>query len=257
MPSPIYNPQIPVYEEPNLVTPNATVDKSAIESSSSFIKPEALVSNQITGLLDQNSKYMQTARNSALEGMNARGLLNSNYAIGASQDAAIKSALPIAQQDAQTFSNLGLNQAKTYQDSLSNVQVSQLENITNQNNAKITGKLSEQEIAGNLENTRISNESAYDRQVLSEDMANQRQQVEAQINVAVADDNLESSERQQLASIIGAQQNELNGSIERILRDTNIADGAAKTAAITAVKTQFESNAKTAAAIFGLNLTWN
>jgi hypothetical protein len=257
MATPQYNTNIPVYEEPDLETPNVTIDPEQIKQSSQFITSDATVSGQMTGLLNQNSKYMQAARNSALEGMNSKGLLNSNLAVGASQGAAIRESLPIATADADTFRNLQLNQEKTYQDSLSTNQTAQLENIINQNKSRITGALSEQEIAGSLENTRLSNLGAYDRQVLTEEMANLRQQIDAQMKVAVSDDQFESEERKQLAAIIGSQQQELTGSIERILRDTNIQDAAAKTAAIAAVKQQFQSNAMTAAAIFGLNLSWS
>ncbi len=34
---------------------------------------------------------------------NSRGLLNSSIAVGAARDAVLKNALPIAQQDAQTY----------------------------------------------------------------------------------------------------------------------------------------------------------
>lgn len=66
-------------------------------------QPTDTVSGQMTTLLDQNSDYMKSAKTSALQGMNSKGLINSSMAVGASQKAAIDSALPIAQQDAQTY----------------------------------------------------------------------------------------------------------------------------------------------------------
>jgi hypothetical protein len=41
--------------------------------------------------------------------MNTRGLLNSSLAVGAGQSALYDAALPIAQQDAQTFTQAGLS----------------------------------------------------------------------------------------------------------------------------------------------------
>lgn len=63
----------------------------------------AMASNQLTKLLSEDSKYMQMARAGAARTANSRGLLNSSIAAGAGEAAAIQSALPIAQQDAQTW----------------------------------------------------------------------------------------------------------------------------------------------------------
>lgn len=71
------------------------------------------VQNQLQGIIASNSPLMQQARTGALQSMNQRGLLNSSMAIGAGQDAVIRQALPIAQQDAQTFSRAGEFNANT------------------------------------------------------------------------------------------------------------------------------------------------
>lgn len=65
------------------------------------------VQNQLTGIIDANSPLMQQARTGALQQMNQRGLINSSMAVGAGQEAVIRQALPIAQQDAQTFARSG------------------------------------------------------------------------------------------------------------------------------------------------------
>jgi hypothetical protein len=58
----------------------------------------------MTGLLGKNSDYMKRAETKGLQTANTRGLLNSSLAAGAAQAAAIDAALPIAQQDASTYS---------------------------------------------------------------------------------------------------------------------------------------------------------
>lgn len=69
------------------------------------------VSGQLTGLLDQENPYIQNARQRGIEQANSRGNINSSIAAGNSQRAAIESALPIAQQDAATYSQTaGQNQ---------------------------------------------------------------------------------------------------------------------------------------------------
>lgn len=71
-----------------------------------YVQPDQLVSNQLNGLLSANSPYMNQARLSGLNSAAGRGLLNSSIAAGNSQAAAIQAGLPIAQQDASTYSNL-------------------------------------------------------------------------------------------------------------------------------------------------------
>jgi len=68
-----------------------------------------VMEDRLTGLLSRDSEYMQLARARALQQMNARGLSNSSMAVGAAHNAAIQSALPIAQQDAQAFNQVGLS----------------------------------------------------------------------------------------------------------------------------------------------------
>ena len=65
------------------------------------------VQSQLQGIIASNSPLMQQAQTGAKQQMNQRGLMNSSMAIGAAQDAVIRQALPIAQQDAQTYSRSG------------------------------------------------------------------------------------------------------------------------------------------------------
>ena len=67
------------------------------------------VSGQMNTLLNEDSDYLKYAKRTAMETSNRRGLLNSTIAAGAGVDAAMKSALPIAQQDAQTYNTANTN----------------------------------------------------------------------------------------------------------------------------------------------------
>ncbi|MFA7175158.1 MAG: hypothetical protein WC340_17425, partial [Kiritimatiellia bacterium] len=69
---------------------------------------DELVSEQLSRLLGENSPYLQQSRTQAQQAAHARGLSNTAMAAGWGQEAAIKSALPIAQQDAGYFQNRGL-----------------------------------------------------------------------------------------------------------------------------------------------------
>ena len=66
------------------------------------------VQGQMAGIIDANSPLMQQAARRASEQSNARGLLNSSLAVGAGQEAVMDKALPIAQQDANTYTNTRL-----------------------------------------------------------------------------------------------------------------------------------------------------
>lgn len=82
-----------------------------IQSGSSFIDPDkSTVAGQLQSLLSSDSPYLSENRRQATEQAGARGLLNSSIAAGAGQRAAIQSALPIAQQDAETYSKFGMQE---------------------------------------------------------------------------------------------------------------------------------------------------
>lgn len=71
------------------------------------------VSGQLTGLLEQDSPYMQQAKTAGEQYATSRGLLNSSIGAQASQDAAIQAAMPIAQADANTYNTFAGKQYDT------------------------------------------------------------------------------------------------------------------------------------------------
>ncbi len=71
------------------------------------------VQGQMKGLMSQDSNLMKQARTQGLQQANKRGLLNSSMAVGASQDAMARQALPIAQQDAGALQDLNRLQASS------------------------------------------------------------------------------------------------------------------------------------------------
>lgn len=242
-----YDPNLPVYAQPETQAPSATVDPNKLQQQTANIvdQERGTVAGQMRGLLAENSPYLQVARTGALQTAASRGLLNSSIAAGAGEEAAIKQALPIAQQDAQTYADIGKQNAKAYSDSILNTQVAQLEHQKSLANAKITGALTTQEAAKQFETQRISESAQL-----------QRLEIENSMKAVLQDDQLESAERQQLSQVVGSMGNEALGAVERILRDTNIEAGA-KQSAIDAVMRNYRANASTAGAVFGLNLRWS
>jgi hypothetical protein len=68
------------------------------------INNQQTVAGQVKSLIDDNSPIIQQARTNAKQAANERGLMNSAMAVSAGESAAYQAALPIAQQDAQTYS---------------------------------------------------------------------------------------------------------------------------------------------------------
>ena len=71
--------------------------------------PMETVEGRLSGLLASESPYLTAAKTRAKQEANARGLLNSTMAATAGEKAAIETALPIAQQDAQSLANYRQN----------------------------------------------------------------------------------------------------------------------------------------------------
>ncbi len=89
-----------------IINPNSAADVTkmvdAAKASEVNVTPDSMVSNQLSGLLAKNNPYIQQAVNAANLQASRRGMLNTGAAAGFATDAAIKQALPIAQQDALT-----------------------------------------------------------------------------------------------------------------------------------------------------------
>lgn len=82
-----------------------------------YIPPkEHLVSGQMQQLMNPQGRYIGQARQTAMELANARGQANSSYAAGSAERAAIDAALPIAAQDSETLTRIGLANANAAQD---------------------------------------------------------------------------------------------------------------------------------------------
>ncbi|MBV8666744.1 MAG: hypothetical protein JO269_09690 [Burkholderiaceae bacterium] len=77
------------------------------------VGPYQTVQGQLANIDDPNSPLMQQARAHALEQANASGLANSSMAITAGDAAAYNAALPIAEQDANTYENAAATNANT------------------------------------------------------------------------------------------------------------------------------------------------
>lgn len=80
------------------------------------VKGDQLVEHRVAGLTDPNSMLNTQAAARAKAESAKRGLINSSMAVTAGQDAILKTALPIASQDAGTFASSAATNAKAKND---------------------------------------------------------------------------------------------------------------------------------------------
>jgi hypothetical protein len=84
---------------------------------------QATVQGQVADIIKSGSELGTLAETRSKQKMNASGLLNSSIAVGAGQTALYDAALPIAQQDANTFAQSGqYNAGNAQQMTLANMQ---------------------------------------------------------------------------------------------------------------------------------------
>ena len=125
-------PTTPQVTEP--VTAAAPVAPAAGEFKAPEIKPVATqvapeqetVEGRLAALTEKGSKYTELARADAMREANTRGLINTTMAAGAGTEAAIRAALPIAQQDAQTYAETRLANKRAEDEFLRNRQSANL-----------------------------------------------------------------------------------------------------------------------------------
>jgi hypothetical protein len=125
-----------------------------------YVEKDESVESRLTGLLSQDSKYMQQARTGAKQYSESRGLLNSSIAGTAGESAAIEKALPIASQDA----------SQAYGRNLSNQQFGEASTLQSEGSEQKAGLLA-QDIAG--QSTLQSEGAEQKAGLLAQDIAGQ------------------------------------------------------------------------------------
>lgn len=240
--TPSYNPVIQDLEEPILV--NTTSNLEAAPKASDYIDPKtATVEGRVTNLLSAPNELLKAAQAGSDVAYNRRGLLNSGGAVQAGTGAMIDKAIQIATPDAALYGSLAQTGYKAKTDSQLNNQLADIERQKSLNNARLTAALTKQDLYGKEELQRMVDTAMM-----------QRLEVDNQWKDAMNVDSLNADARKTLAASMASMGSELQGSIERVLRDTNITN---KTAAIDTLYTKYKSNAQTTAAVLGINLTWS
>lgn len=112
----------------------ATDANAALRDPASLwnVDDRATVQGQVRNIVDAGGPLMQRAETKALQGANRRGLANSTMAVTAGQTALYDAAMPMAQQDANTFAQSGaFNATAQNEQSRDNSQLQTQVNLTN------------------------------------------------------------------------------------------------------------------------------
>lgn len=155
--------------------PGETEAKPVVED----VQPDQTVEHRLNELTADGSRYIQQAKTDAVRNANSRGLINSTMAAGAGTEAAIRAALPIAQQDATTYKDQANLNQNTTNDFLKNEQNAEL----NKDVASHQNELAKDLSAWN-EDQRVRGEKIINNQKLSHET---KLQYVNQINKIISD----------------------------------------------------------------------
>ena len=152
-------------------------------------------------IIGEDSPLMQQAATTGLKFANKRGLLNTSIAAGATQDAMVRGATPLAQQDAGTYatSNLAdqaaINRAREFTASAENVASLQNAQAGTQVNLTNSGALNAK---GQLDSSNFNSQSLADKEAASRIKL---QEMQSDTSKSIADsDNLVKLQLQKIQS---------------------------------------------------------
>ena len=196
------------------------------------VADDETVQSQLNTILDPNSPLMRSARTRGLQAANRRGLLNSSIAAQAAEQAMIDSALPIAQQDAATYSQAALqNQDALNRAALQDASLGTNVDIFNVGEANTTARFNaEAANRAGLQDAQIASQVSMFN--VGEDNQTARFNADAANRAALQDAQLATQTSQFNASEQNtAIQNFLNREQQRFLQDDQQAFQSAENAA--------------------------
>lgn len=195
------------------------------------VTSDQTVEGRIRSIIDSNNPIIQMARTKALEGMNARGLLNSSLATGAADAAAYAAATPIATADAATAAKAAsYNADESNQFGIKNVEA---------------------------QNTRANNQLTADTQLqvqrLQADSQMRLKQLDTQTQVQVQQLQADNAKLVQTDSQAATALNQAMVSMTNINMNDKM-DANAKTQAIAQIQRDLKSSMRVLSATSGLDL---
>ena len=192
--------------------PKVAPEATTYEAEKAVVSdPTDTVRGQITSLLDEDSAYLERARFRGEEYAASRGLLNTSIAAGAGETSAIEAALPIAQQDAETYTRQRLENQAAINTALST-------NVQLQTQASFKGA----DISAAERGQALQSLSAADLQRQQENAALLRTQYS----------ELAATERQEIIAMTNTQTNSARIEAEMVMNNQKIGQADRETFAV-------------------------
>jgi len=243
--------------------------------------PEETVAGTMKGLLSSGSSYLEAAKTRGTQFAAQRGLLNTTMAAGASEAEAIKSALPIAQQDAGYMQNRGLEtQRGEIQTGLYRTQGEisggllaqegeQAKELSAQESGQTLGRetaltaqkgtiqseLTAQEAAAKAALSTQEAGQAITLENIQQEGANYRLGLENDLKTKLAEMELSSQEKTSVGNAMTDMGVQFSEELTNIQRDPNVS-AANKTRTIRTLQAAYQSNLMSLANIYSVELTW-
>jgi hypothetical protein len=141
------------------------------------------VQGQLAGILSSGSPLLVQAQTRAKQQAQKRGLLNSSMAVGAGESALYDAALPIAQQDAGTYSEFGLsNVEREQQAALANQAERNTMTRTNIGEQNTSARLaSEQQLQAGTSNAQLQQQTNLENARLRQQAAQGNQEAQTKL----------------------------------------------------------------------------
>jgi hypothetical protein len=228
------------------------VQPEPVQPSLYSVKPDTMtVQGQMQGLLASDSPYINLARQQAAEQANSRGLLNSSIAASAGQRAAIGSALPIAQQDAQTyFSQSNLNQNAENNFKLFNKEFEYNDYFADQEYLQQQGLNAQQNYAA-MDLQRLQDSGSMDR--LETELEYKRDI--AEMENAINWEQIDAENRQMFTEATGKLGQQYIDAVKDIQISRDL-DADSKDVAIANLKALYRENMQFQADLYDVELVW-
>lgn len=198
----LLSPTTPSGSAPTPQAPVPQATATTYDPIKQTVSDKSTVQNQVANIVSSGSPLNTLAETAANKAVNRRGLLNSSIAVGAGQEAVLKSALPIAQQDAATYANTDAANA-----GFSNTAAqfnAAAKNTTSQFNAQLS---LQQQLAQLQANTQLSlaDKDAATRKILQQMDANTKMEI-AKLDIGSKEKltQVEADNRQLLQTNISA-----------------------------------------------------
>ena len=259
-----FNPNAPVYVAPKTIS--TQTDIGTLPTNESLVnKSTDTVAGQLSGILSSGSPVLQAAQTKSDQVYNSRGLLQSQGGVRAGTAAVIDKGLEIATPDAQFYQGLTTQKQKTILDSKINSQLAGIDEKATYNDALYAGSLETQKQEGtqtlqnqadNEEFRRLTTDiqGKIDLQKVADTAQLKAIELEGEIKKDINLDTLNADAQKVFSATLAGAGTELQGEIERILRDPNIAN---KGAAIAAATSVYRTTINTASVIAGVEVTWS